>query len=408
MKNIIITFCLIGCTLLAKAQTGLRIGQQMPNYTFNDVQHASNKKLSVTDFKGKWLIINCWNRASLSTRNTFQFKNIVGNEYLPKEDKLQSKYGDKVQFLVVGYAGARLSPHYGPAEADLKQDYEKLRSKDNLKLPFVCDSVFFDRFDVLTCPYTLVIDPKGVIRGITLPLEEKDLVAFLKGKTPDVPRAYSTHEPGSQYLFFKNATYPEIGKPFPNFTFNDVHYFDRQILATDGFKGKWLIIDCWSQFCASCVASMPRMDTLQNVLSSKVKVLLLGWVGQAVSGGYPEKQRELQTKKLYEHIRGKSKLSLTVAYDSTFFTKADLDGVPHIFVIDPDGILRAVTWHLTLNDMQAFLEGKTPDLPKSYRIHEPGNPRRYTDVPSAVLETVWDTSDKQYGLTGKSLLKINR
>jgi thiol-disulfide isomerase/thioredoxin len=407
MKNTIITICLIAFASSSKAQEGLRIGQQMPNYIFNNVQHAAKKKCSVADFKGKWLIINCWNDISLDeiSRRTFQYKNIVGNEYLPKANKLQSKYGDKVQFLVVGYAGSRLRPHFPPDKAGMMQDYEELRNKNNLKLPFVCDSVFFDQFDILTCPYTLVIDPKGIIRGITLPLEEKALVAFLKGKRPDVPRAYSTHEPGSQYLFFKNVSYPEVGKPFPNFVFHDVHYFDKPVLATEDFKGKWLIIDCWSQFCSSCIASMPRMDTLQNLLYSKVKVLLLGWVGQAISGGHPVKAMDLNVKKVYERVRNKSKLSLTVAYDSTFFTKNDPPGVPDIFIIDPDGILRAITGELTLKDMQAFLDGKTPELEKRYRFHEPGNPRVRKNYVSPVLETVWDTPDD---LAGKNHLKINR
>jgi hypothetical protein len=41
--------------------------------------------------------------------------------------------------------------------------------------------------------------------------------------------------------------YPEVGKPCPDFTLNNVAYYSKKKVSLNDFKGKWLILDFWNK-----------------------------------------------------------------------------------------------------------------------------------------------------------------
>jgi len=143
------------------------------------------------------------------------------------------------------------------------------------------------------------------------------------------------------FSFFVNAqkknqqgSVPEVGKRMPDFVFNDITHFKYKTATLKEFKGKWLFLDFWSPGCVACVQSFPHVNSLQKEFSRDAQFVLVGlnsWTYRKV------------IKPLYERLREKNNFQLATAYDSLLFSKWEVHKMPHIFVIDPKGVLRFIT-----------------------------------------------------------------
>jgi thiol-disulfide isomerase/thioredoxin len=154
--------------------------------------------------------------------------------------------------------------------------------------------------------------------------------------------------------------YPIAGKPMPPFKLKNIEYFSKKLATGDDFRGKWLILDFWSKYCGTCVASFPRMNVIQKDLGDKVQIMLVGI-----------EDRENEIKPMYAKFKEKQRLLMPCDFDSALSNRFDISAVPHLIVIDPGGIVRAVTNHITEEDVKAFLSGEHPLLAKTYyRTHE--------------------------------------
>lgn len=165
----------------------------------------------------------------------------------------------------------------------------------------------------------------------------------------------------------KKNNYPKIGQPFPDLKFTDVqHYASKQLKISD-LKGQWILLDFWNRFCSSCIKEFPKFDSLQKEFDGKVKVILVGYNGSQLNRGLSSDNIHIQN--LYETVRKREQLSLTSVYDSTAFHQLGIyAGVK--LVIDPDGIVRAVTERISRNDMKTFLRGQEPKFAKFWLIDE--------------------------------------
>lgn len=123
------------------------VGQASPNFVFYDVHHAKSSSLSLSDFKGKYLILDFWAIGCTSCIESF-----------PKMDALQRKFGDKVKILLVGEK---------IKAADVKKYYERYRSYYGLNLSVAFDSVYFKSFVHRTVPHIIWIDPNGIVQAVT-------------------------------------------------------------------------------------------------------------------------------------------------------------------------------------------------------------------------------------------------
>jgi len=156
---------------------------------------------------------------------------------------------------------------------------------------------------------------------------------------------------------------PVIGQPFPNYSFQDIVGYPDRSLTINELKGKWLVLDFWNEFCASCVSSFPKIDTLQRKFANNVKFVLVGY-NKPFFGN-----RTSAVKKVYEKLKANFKLILTVAFDSVLYDNLEIGGVgcPYIVIIDPNGIVRYLTEHVTEKDIQAILNNEKPRLNKIKR-----------------------------------------
>lgn len=149
--------------------------------------------------------------------------------------------------------------------------------------------------------------------------------------------------------------FPEVGKPMPDFTLNNVQYYDKQQVSLKEFKGQWLIMDFWNRRCINCIKSFPKVNQLRKGFKGKVEFILVGRNdGKHYSGA----------EEVYQRVRKKNDLELPLVYEAGLFERFGVSSVPHIIWIDDKGIVRAITTSTDLNaeNIQTFLDGKNPGL----------------------------------------------
>lgn len=179
----------------------------------------------------------------------------------------------------------------------------------------------------------------------------------------------------------KGLVYPEVGKPLPDVTFNEIHYFSKSQASVQDFKGKWLILDFWTRWCGACIASFPETNQLSKEFADKVQFMLVGIPDNSARlSDEVNKKTDEKIRPLYEKFRKKYNLELPVAYDSTLARRFGIRSYPHIIWIDEKGIVRAITSkiELTAENITAFVSGKNPTLmPKEDLM---GNPYQLPKV----------------------------
>ncbi|PSL28093.1 redoxin domain-containing protein [Chitinophaga ginsengisoli] len=147
--------------------------------------------------------------------------------------------------------------------------------------------------------------------------------------------------------------FPEIGKKIETFNFKNIKYYKHRSIPIDSFKGKWLILDVWDKHCTTCIASLPKMDSLQNKFSDEIQIVMVA-------------PPDVENEKIYDRFREKMKLNLPGAFEDSIYERFDIAALPFIIVVDPGGIVKAVTYRVNFDDINDFLQGRTPVLPRIY------------------------------------------
>ncbi|MFA6245318.1 MAG: TlpA disulfide reductase family protein [Mucilaginibacter sp.] len=178
MKKLRIIILILGSAFISKAQTSVYpvIGQLCPNVYFSQVAYDSKPTFSLADYRGKWLILDFWNRYCTICLNR-----------MPGKDSLQKKFREQLKVVLVGYTGSRYT--HRTDEQEIKKLYDRVRKESNISLPVAYDSVLFHRFDVGPCPYIVVVDPHGIVRAITTDIDQRQFTALLRGKKPKFDKA---------------------------------------------------------------------------------------------------------------------------------------------------------------------------------------------------------------------------
>lgn len=144
---------------------------------------------------------------------------------------------------------------------------------------------------------------------------------------------------------------PMVGKPMPDFSLSDVtHYSDRNLSLSD-FKGKWLFLDFWFVGCTSCVKSFSKINLLQRKFKTQIQYVLVGKNDKRYNKGI---------KELFEKLRVKQGLDIISAYDTVLVNRWGIVSMPHIYIVDPNGIVRAITdgRDVTEQKIQDLVDGK--------------------------------------------------
>jgi thiol-disulfide isomerase/thioredoxin len=150
------------------------IGKPCPDFLLRNIKYYSKKQAMLKDFRGKWLLLDFWNKNCSSCVESF-----------PHINEIQKTLGDRVQVMMIGLQDT---------EGQINLIYDRYRAKEKLTMPCVFDSVLVKRFDYLTMPRAILIDDQGIVRALTTTVHLSEMKAFLAGETPDMPRAYRMNE----------------------------------------------------------------------------------------------------------------------------------------------------------------------------------------------------------------------
>ncbi|MGC3947961.1 MAG: TlpA disulfide reductase family protein [Chryseolinea sp.] len=155
----------------------------------------------------------------------------------------------------------------------------------------------------------------------------------------------------------KPAPMPEVGKPMPAFILPKVTHYDKPQLTSDDMLGKWLFLDFWFSGCSTCIVNMPKYNEIQGEYRDKLNWVLVGVNSQPA--GRPQ-----VIERVFEKFRVLRGLELISAYDSVLSKKWGIHSMPHIFVIDPKGVVRYITdgRDLTLDKVEQITSGRDVQL----------------------------------------------
>lgn len=149
---------------------------------------------------------------------------------------------------------------------------------------------------------------------------------------------------------------PTEGKPMPDFILDNVHHYKKTKVSPSDFKGKWLFMDFWFIGCTSCLKSFPKVNSFNEQLKDRMQFLLVGASGSDVFGKGIEAA--------YEKIRVRQNLNLAIAYDSVLNVQWNIRSMPHIIIIDPEGVVRVITdgRDITAEKLQKLINGENTSI----------------------------------------------
>jgi peroxiredoxin len=190
---------------------------------------------------------------------------------------------------------------------------------------------------------------------------------------------------------------PEVGKPLPDFHLPRVTQYKKSQASRDDFKGKWLFLDFWFTGCTTCIHSLPKVNRIHQQFKNDIHWVMVGM------NNYDFDKDNKAIERLYEKLRVSQGLQMISAYDSVLHKRWSVATMPHIIIIDPEGIVRYITdgRDITAEKIHALITGKPVSFfPKTNQPApawnpepEPGNQRQ--PVFRSIL-TAWN-GEKQDG-----------
>ena len=134
-----------------------------------------------------------------------------------------------------------------------------------------------------------------------------------------------------------------VGESAPDFTLKDLN---GNSVSLHQFRGHVVILDFWASWCPPCRASMLMLDSFAAKYYDKGLVL----IGVSLDGNASNASSFLEQNNYHRLIAlyGSASASLDVAREY------DVVGIPHTFVIDPDGVIRFVDHPMRLTE--SFLD----------------------------------------------------
>lgn len=132
-----------------------------------------------------------------------------------------------------------------------------------------------------------------------------------------------------------------VGDKVPNLTLKLLNYKSETARLSD-FQGKLLILDFWNTSCGACIASWPKLLSLQEKFSDKIQIILVN----------PRQNADVVTQVVEKRRRlaGVNMDLPLVCGDTVIRHLLPYNSVPHIAWIDQRGYLRAVTTNEYVNE----------------------------------------------------------
>ncbi len=145
----------------------------------------------------------------------------------------------------------------------------------------------------------------------------------------------------------------EIGNSVPDYMFRNILNYKTRTARISDFRGKLLLLDFWATWCTPCIAGMPGMHELQEKFKDRIQIILVN-----------DNESPVLVDRFVANRKktASSRITLPVAYSDSLLSKSMFPhpGIPAIFWIDSEGILRYKTSKVEVNERNigAFLNGK--------------------------------------------------
>jgi thiol-disulfide isomerase/thioredoxin len=102
-------------------------------------------------------------------------------------------------------------------------------------------------------------------------------------------------------------------------------WLNSEAVTLEKLKGKVVVVEFWATWCPPCRASIPHLVKLREKYD-KAKVEIIGLTDEPLSK--------------IEKFAKDMKMNYTVGYGSTSSEDYGVTGIPHAFVIGPDGTIK--------------------------------------------------------------------
>jgi len=154
------------------------IGDQLPELTFSDLSDSTVKSISTANIKNKWMVISFWNSYCMACVTE-----------MPLLDSLQKEMFEQCTFVQVGYTGSQYTKRTDNER--IRRLYSRTRQNAGISLITAYDSTTFHYLDIEECPYILIVDPRGIIKGITYAVTRQQLKDAFAGRFVTFEKAYT-------------------------------------------------------------------------------------------------------------------------------------------------------------------------------------------------------------------------
>lgn len=161
-------------------------------------------------------------------------------------------------------------------------------------------------------------------------------------------------------VFAQNVSNPkthEVGSIFTYTDLKEAYNAPKETVSISDQKGKLVIFDIWATWCSPCVATIPRLNAIQEKFKDRVKVVLVNNQGKEIVETFYKERKDLM--KLNMVIPS---LYNDVLLNNLFPHRT----IPHTVIISPTGKVAAITHASELTDsvITVLLANKDVDLVK--------------------------------------------
>ncbi len=151
-----------------------------------------------------------------------------------------------------------------------------------------------------------------------------------------------------------------VGDKMPDYQLKNLINYPKQSTSINDFRGKLLIIEFWSSYCASCISAWPKLLELQKQFDGRIQILL-----------FNSYEDSLIVKKLFQQRQKASNLKMTlptVCRDTLIKQLFPFTSVPHMVWIDEKGFIQSITMSGSVNakNIQKMLNKEPLKMVQSY------------------------------------------
>ncbi|MEN5232894.1 TlpA family protein disulfide reductase [Sphingobacterium faecium] len=173
----------------------------------------------------------------------------------------------------------------------------------------------------------------------------------------------------------------KIGDQVPDILIDKIINNDKRSIRTSDYKDRLLVLDFWDIYCTTCIASMPKIDSLQNVFNGQVKLLSVTYQPEEMISKFFKTNRFLNEHQPPVH-------RASVVDDRILRTYFQYETNPHVVWINKGKVV-AITGgeYITSKNIHTLLDGKVVDWPiKTERFD--------SSTPFVTLNPLWqDATD---------------